>query len=333
MTDSVGLLDFPAPAVDDGEAVTDPALDLLLDFCQAVLNADLSAAWAAVSPSDPKPVRFVFNHNPDLESFNDSETPALYMWRSDDTAGATQRLTQDIVVDSGGFQALWVPPAMDQESKRAREGIRNGIKKSLKRALANGRHPAWVLDGDTYYDPEYYGSSLAYHTKLSQIRLGQFRAHDLDIDSEDRSGKWTYPCLFFTIDAIEYSVGNPSAYDNAPLNDLRGISRLPAQGDLTDQLDFVMPGRTLTYRFDVQASGLDPATGGIAGGTDVTITGAQFVDGMVVRFGTTDASAVEFVDESTIVATTPAHTAGAVDVVVVHPSGDTATLANAFTFV
>jgi hypothetical protein len=63
-------------------------------------------------------------------------------------------------------------------------------------------------------------------------------------------------------------------------------------------------------------SGINPNAGTTAGGTGVTITGAGFTAPATVTFGGTAATGVTVASSTTIQATTPAHAAGAVDVVV-----------------
>ena len=64
---------------------------------------------------------------------------------------------------------------------------------------------------------------------------------------------------------------------------------------------------------------IDPTSGPTAGGTSVTITGTNFVDGATVTFGGLAAIPVTFVDSTTLIATTAAHVAEVVDVVVTNP--------------
>jgi hypothetical protein len=64
-----------------------------------------------------------------------------------------------------------------------------------------------------------------------------------------------------------------------------------------------------------------PNTGTTAGGTPVVITGANFTGVTAVSFGGTAATSFTFVNATTINATTPAHAAGAVSVVVTTPAG------------
>jgi hypothetical protein len=80
----------------------------------------------------------------------------------------------------------------------------------------------------------------------------------------------------------------------------------------------------------VAPSGL--TSGPPAGGTNVTITGTSLTGATAVTFGGAAATNVVVVDDTTITATTPAHAAGAVDVVVITPSG-TGTGTNAYTYI
>lgn len=55
---------------------------------------------------------------------------------------------------------------------------------------------------------------------------------------------------------------------------------------------------------------IDPAVGPVAGGTSVTIEGEDFTDATGVRFGDTEATSFEVVDDTTITAVTPGLAAG-----------------------
>ena len=61
---------------------------------------------------------------------------------------------------------------------------------------------------------------------------------------------------------------------------------------------------------------MTPNSGSTAGGTAVTITGTNFAAGATVTFGSTAATNVVVVNSTTITATTPAGSAGAVTVTV-----------------
>jgi hypothetical protein len=78
-------------------------------------------------------------------------------------------------------------------------------------------------------------------------------------------------------------------------------------------------------------SSLTPANGSTTGGTVVTITGSNFVNGATVSFGGVAGTAVSVKSATSIVATSPAHGSGATDVVVTQ-SGQSATKAGGFTY-
>src|SRR6185503_4614373 len=79
-------------------------------------------------------------------------------------------------------------------------------------------------------------------------------------------------------------------------------------------------------------SGITPNSGPTAGGTSVTINGSNFVSGATVTIGGTAATNVSFVNSTSLTATTPAHAAGAVNVVVRNPDTQSGTLTNGFTY-
>ena len=77
---------------------------------------------------------------------------------------------------------------------------------------------------------------------------------------------------------------------------------------------------------------VSPASGPIAGGTAVTITGTNFVTGATVSFGGAAASNVNVTSSTSISATTPAHAAGNVNVTVTNSNGGSDTAPNAYTY-
>ena len=79
-------------------------------------------------------------------------------------------------------------------------------------------------------------------------------------------------------------------------------------------------------------TGVLPASGTTAGGTAVTVSGTGFLAGATVTLGGTAASNVTVVNSTTITATTAAHAAGAVNVVVTNTDSQSGTLANGYTY-
>jgi hypothetical protein len=77
---------------------------------------------------------------------------------------------------------------------------------------------------------------------------------------------------------------------------------------------------------------ISPTSGTANGGTAVNIIGTNFTSGANVSFAGTAATNVIAVSSSSITATAPAHTAGAVSVVVTNSSGQSGILANGYTY-
>ena len=71
-------------------------------------------------------------------------------------------------------------------------------------------------------------------------------------------------------------------------------------------------------------TGVAPASGGTVGGTSVVITGSGFTGVTAVTFGGTAATTFTVNSNTQITATSPAHTAGTVDIVATSPAGTSA---------
>jgi hypothetical protein len=79
-------------------------------------------------------------------------------------------------------------------------------------------------------------------------------------------------------------------------------------------------------------SSITPDSGTTSGGTSVTITGTGFISGATVSIGGTAATGVNVSNSTTITATTAAHAAGTVSVVVQNPDGQSGALNNGYTY-
>ena len=78
---------------------------------------------------------------------------------------------------------------------------------------------------------------------------------------------------------------------------------------------------------------ISPTSGPSAGGTTITLAGTNFASGATVRVNGVAATGVTFVSATQVRATTPAGSAGARTVQITNPSGQSASLAGAFTYV
>ncbi len=93
---------------------------------------------------------------------------------------------------------------------------------------------------------------------------------------------------------------------------------------LANGFTYVAPAPILTT--------VSPTSGPTAGNTAVTLTGQSFASGATVTFGGAAATSVTVVSATQITARTPPHAQGGVNVVVTNPDGQSATLANGFTY-
>ena len=87
-----------------------------------------------------------------------------------------------------------------------------------------------------------------------------------------------------------------------------------------------------TYIGQPAVTSLSPNNGPLAGGTAVTITGTNFAAGATVTFGSMAATNIVVVNSTTITATTPAGSVGAVTVTVTNIGSQSGSLANGFTY-
>ncbi len=97
-------------------------------------------------------------------------------------------------------------------------------------------------------------------------------------------------------------------------------------GTLTNGYTYTAPPPAPTV------TGISPTSGTTAGGTPVTITGTNFQTGATVSLGGTAATGVTVTPPNTINATTGAHAAGLVNVVVTNPDSQSGTLTNGYTY-
>jgi len=92
-----------------------------------------------------------------------------------------------------------------------------------------------------------------------------------------------------------------------------------------------MFGTMIVNAVSLSVADVSPTAGTIAGGTQITITGAGFDNSATVTVGGVAATNVTVVNSTTITATTPAHASGSVDVVV-KVGSTTATRSSSYLF-
>jgi hypothetical protein len=93
------------------------------------------------------------------------------------------------------------------------------------------------------------------------------------------------------------------------------------------------PVSTLITALAPVVSGVTPPTGPTAGGWPVTVHGSNFLPGAQVRFAGNLATNVSVLSPTSITCTTPPGALGPCTVQVIHPDGNSASLASGFTYV
>jgi hypothetical protein len=76
------------------------------------------------------------------------------------------------------------------------------------------------------------------------------------------------------------------------------------------------PADQFTYTAPPVVTGISPSSGPTTGGTVITITGSHFTGADFVDIGSPGATSFTVVSDTKVIATTEAHTAGTVDVIV-----------------
>jgi len=80
-------------------------------------------------------------------------------------------------------------------------------------------------------------------------------------------------------------------------------------------------------------SAVSPISGPAAGGTQLTISGVNFVNGAKVIIGGFPTTSLTWVSNTSITALTPQHAAGTVDVEVINPDMQKGVLPHAYQYV
>jgi hypothetical protein len=139
-------------------------------------------------------------------------------------------------------------------------------------------------------------------------------AHNFTVETTDTNGHESTPSNVFTANILPVSALLPAAVTDLSGTVNTGTGTTPPTGPVLATAD-------------------NPATGPVAGGTSVTITGADLTGATSVTFGGKSATSILVsADGTTLTAVTPAGVAGKVDIVIVTPNG-TATLPQSFTYV
>jgi hypothetical protein len=205
MADTFGPLEFPAASQADGEAFSDPTLTRIGAYLKAVINANLGTLWAQVDPAG-LPVKNVIQHDPQICGVNDTNLPALYLWRSQ---MREERETDEWYSDHAEISVIWLPAPATQDILRKRMPFINGVCKTILYAIVLGRHPSWVDAADTDPDASTLGSVLAdLCGLLKPPKLTQAKPFLTKVQTEKETR--SYPSALAHIETIELTDWDPS---------------------------------------------------------------------------------------------------------------------------
>ena len=198
MPDVYGATEIPVQAPAAGVALSDPLLTTLGDFLATVLRADLATAMAAAFPGESV-VRTdaIYAYNPGDSDF-EPRLPALYVWRDALQPG---RFTDEDYGQRGTVLALWVLPGLRDDRASVLRSIMTGAGKAVHRAIEIGRHPSWVVAGDTETFAATQGSSILTHGGLFSIDVST--VDEAEVVVGDGPGARPFPAVRFDLNVRE----------------------------------------------------------------------------------------------------------------------------------
>lgn len=213
MAHRFGAMPIPAAAPAANETLTDPGLDVLVDYFATVLTNYLSTAWSSVAPAETL-IRKKFTHDP-ADSFVTHDLPALYLWREKD---APSRVADDLEQTQGHLMLMWVyPPTGDIEKVARRSSFINGFAKTIHRAVFKERDPSWIhADDVTSADPAaaMYGSDVLDKAGLDWWQFEGARRDFLTVETETE--KFMFPVLMAEINVRESEESDPTVTNREP---------------------------------------------------------------------------------------------------------------------
>ena len=301
----------------------DPVFFYIIDFYKFLIETYvgprlLEAARAAFTTQNPieTAVAQVYPWPPALElTTNQFQFPLLAVYRKTSTY---TRKTASWEEDTCSFDCVYVLPPLTAGQSEQLLPILRSVEMTLRRKTTQGYDPGYTPPGGTT------GEQPWTLTLAGLDEIGFTRGHYGTWDATQDSKGLKFPFLL-----MEGFVRERDMY--LPGEKFAG-------GDI--QMDLVAPDLTtvpnLVSVSTQQAptiTSLSVATGPIAGGTSVTITGTLYLPVPAVLFGVTPATSVVWNSATSLTCVTPAVSgSGTLSVTVVNEDGQTVTLLNAFTY-
>lgn len=144
MAHSVGALLLPAAPASSGSH-GDPAIDVLIDFFEAVLKSWIETAWLARAPGEPL-IRTVIKGDPEETLFGINDLPTLCLWRHEDSE--PNRLADGFQEEQNQIRILWIPPTAIHDNSADRFAFFNAFQSAISAAVLHERHPSYIHSDD-----------------------------------------------------------------------------------------------------------------------------------------------------------------------------------------
>jgi hypothetical protein len=212
MTDTYGGLALPMPAPPFAGKAPDKALDAIGDYLQATLTAQLGAAWRSVAPGEEL-IKTVFTVSPQNALLNQSQLPALFIW-----PGRTKstREAEDYLVTKTQVSAIWLLWWDSPLKREQRLPFQRSVTLTAHALLARGRHPAWVVTGDTTAGAATRGSPLLKQAGLfAPIDELETNEQDISLDPEKSGNPVYYKALSLSFLIAERAFRDPALWPEA----------------------------------------------------------------------------------------------------------------------
>ena len=335
------LYPLAAPGAQSTLQIADPALYYALDFwtyvirtyCGTAITTAFSNAGLTV-PSSAVVQAYPYEPLPEYLE-NQIQFPALFAYRKTArTEWHSVGFEQDVIA----LEVVYVLPTLKAAEAEIILPVLPAIAKALRRKTTDGWDPGYTPPGGSLGDQPW----AAAYANVSEIGFGEYTGRERSVQ---RLGEFGYlegvgNLYFPTVTLSAYVVerdmynptsGGPSKFVGA---DITGNVKT------ADGTKVIATASTLSQASTQGAptvASLSVTTGSAAGGTSTVLTGTLFLPGAVVFFGPaaspTYAPSVTWNSSTSITVTTPAALgAGAVDVTVLNPDGQSGTLPASFTY-
>jgi hypothetical protein len=205
MTDTYGA--EPLPTTDGlasdwrkGERSPDRALDAIASYLQAVLPARIGPLWEQVAPGNQL-IAETFTVRPQDVLLAPRQLPALFIWRGRFTQ---TREAEDYLVTRTQLGCMWLLWWSEPTKRERYLPFQGALAKAIHESLCRGRHPAWVVPGDTTPGAALRGSVLVQQAGLMEpIREISGDQVDVSLDPEKTGTPVHYKAFSLTIPIVE----------------------------------------------------------------------------------------------------------------------------------